>query len=100
MAFLSDATIEGILDQAAHSTQVTEALDRKGQRVKARAAVLAAKAGMPGFSQSLTIETGTRPGEKSPKGIRRQYAEVGGTVPVGEHGTISPMQVLSRARNA
>lgn len=100
MMDLSAALIDSVLDQAAHSKQVTAALDRKAVRVKARAAVLAGKAGMPHFAESLTIETGTRPGTKSPKGIRRQFAEVGGVVPSGEHGTITPMQVLARARNA
>ena len=97
---LSAALIDKILDQAAHSEQVRTALDRKAQRVKARGALLAAKAGMPEFAESLTIKKGVRPGEKSRRGIRREYAEVGGEVPDGEHGTITPMQALSRARNA
>jgi hypothetical protein len=97
---ISSELIHQIVDQAAHSEPVRQALNRKADRVKARAALLAAKTGMPGFSRSMTIQAGTRPGEKSPTGIKRMYSEVGGTVPDGEHGTITPMQVMSRARNA
>lgn len=97
---LTKDLIDRVLDQAAASTGIPPVLDAKAQRMLARARVLAVKAGMPKFAASLHIEHGTRPGTKAKGGHRRQYAQVVGKPVDGEHGTISPMQVLSRSRNA
>lgn len=37
---------------------------------------LALQEGCPDFADSLRVETGTRPGTKSPTGIKRPYARV------------------------
>lgn len=97
---LSPELLDQILAQAAASPSVRPALEAQAQRMLARARVLALKSGMPVFAASLHIEYGTRPGVKARRGHKRQYAEVVGIPVDGEHGTISPMQVLERCRNA
>jgi hypothetical protein len=62
--------------KAAASPVVRQALRDKRDRVLARARRLAYTAGAPEFARSLRGEGGTRPGTKSPSGIRRPYERV------------------------
>lgn len=64
------------LDAAARTPEVRMALRQKRDRVHARAYRLAIAAGAPKFARALRKEGGTRPGTKSPSGIRRPYERV------------------------
>lgn len=65
-----------LLDRIQQSQPVTHALEQKAARMLPRAQRLAYSAGLPEFARSLRIESGIRPGTKSPKGLKRQYVRV------------------------
>ena len=63
-------------DQALAADVVTEAVLRRTRRVFLAAKTQAYAAGRPHMGDVLRIETGRRPGTKSPIGIRRPYGRV------------------------
>lgn len=58
------------------SPEVWEGLNSIAARLLPICQRLALQEGCPEFAESLRIETGTRPGTKSPTGIKRPYARV------------------------
>lgn len=56
--------------------EVREALNDTAKRLLPICQRLAMQEGCDEFADSLRIETGTRPGTKSPTGIKRPYARV------------------------
>ena len=56
--------------------EVREALNDTAKRLLPICQRLAMQEGCDQFADSLRIETGTRPGTKSPTGIKRPYARV------------------------
>lgn len=64
------------IDEIQRSSPVRSRLESKGARVLARARTLAFAEGMPEFARRLRLVTGTRPGTKSPTGIRRSFVQV------------------------
>jgi hypothetical protein len=88
------------LDEAAASPAVRAALRAKAKRVLPRAQRLAYAAGAKEFGDSLRIEEGTRPGTKSPSGIKRAYVRIIATsedATAREHGDVGvPKQAILR----
>lgn len=64
------------LDECARAPQVLAAMKAKCERILPRAQRLALAAGLTDFADGLHIETGVRPGTKSPEGVRRPFARV------------------------
>ena len=64
------------LDQAARTAKVRQALLDKANRILPRAQRLAYAAGAKEFGDSLRVLSGTRPGTKSPEGVKRPFAQV------------------------
>jgi hypothetical protein len=64
------------INRAAQSPAVRRALQMKRDRVLARAQRLAIAAGLPEYGRSLRGEDGTRPGTRSPTGIKRPFSRV------------------------
>ncbi|MGU3409115.1 hypothetical protein ACLBWP_03325 [Microbacterium sp. M1A1_1b] len=88
------------LDEAAATPVVRAALRAKAKRVLPRAQRLAYAAGAKAFGDSLRIEEGTRPGTKSPSGIKRPFVRVIATsadAAAQEHGDVGvPKQAILR----
>lgn len=96
---------KSILDEAARSAEVRRALRDKAERVLPRAQRLAYAAGAKAFGDSLRVEEGTRPGTKSPTGIKRPYARVIATsadATAQEYGDVgvNKQAILRRAMGA
>jgi hypothetical protein len=93
------------LTAAAHSPVVRMGLRQKRDRILARAERLAIAGGAPGFARALRRESGTRPGTKSPSGIRRPFERVIATstdaskVEYGDKG-VRKQAILRRAASA
>lgn len=71
--------------------EVRQALSDTARRLLPICQRLALQEGCPRFADSLRVETGTRPGTKSPTGIKRPYARViAGSEDAGEqeHGSL------------
>lgn len=58
------------------SPAVRKALENKARRIHPRARSIANGAGATAFATALRVETGTRPGARSPTGLKRPFARV------------------------
>lgn len=89
-----------IRQQAAQSSDVRNALRDKADRMLPRAQREALKAGAIEFARALRVETGTRPGTKSPTGFKRPFARViadNDGASDTEHGNVGvPKQAILR----
>ena len=90
------------LDQVIESPRVREALHARGRLLLPRAQRIAATADAPIFGKAVRLEEGTRPGVKSPTGLKRPYARI--TAPLSEpvmrearRSRLSPQKILRRA---
>jgi len=96
------------LDEAARSPEVAAALLAAAQRILPRAQRLAYAAGEKRFADALRVESGVRPGTKSPTGVKRPFARViAGSEDAEEvefggstKGNNAPGAILRRAMNA
>jgi hypothetical protein len=93
------------IDAAAASPEVRRALREKAQRIAPRAQRLAYAAGAREFAEGIRVVEGTRPGTKSPKGIRRPFARVearSADASDREHGNVgvNRQAILRRAMGA
>jgi len=93
------------LDECARAPQVLEAMKAKCERILPRAQRLALAAGLTDFANGLYIETGVRPGTKSPEGVKRPYARViagSEDAEAVEYGdtTVAKQAILRRAMTA
>jgi hypothetical protein len=93
------------LDEAARSPEVAKALKDRADRILPRAQRLAYAAGLKDFGDSLRVESGVRPGSKSPEGVKRPFARViagsedAEAVEYGDVG-VSKQAILRRAMSA
>ncbi|XBH21610.1 hypothetical protein V5R04_15600 [Jonesiaceae bacterium BS-20] len=68
-------------DQAFKHPEVKKALARRAAIMLPRAKQQAAKAGRVQLAKALRVESGTRPGTKSSRGIKRPFARLMATYP-------------------
>lgn len=95
----------GIIDQAAASPKVKQALRDKRDRILPRAKRIAYSEGAKEFGDSLRAEDGVRPGTKSSGGYKRPFSRVIATsadATAREHGDVgvSKQAILRRAMGA
>lgn len=93
------------LRRAMDHPDVRRRMQNKAERVAAMAGRLAIADGAPEFARSIRIERGTRPGSKSPRGIKRPYVRVIATsadAVAREHGdrSVRKAAILRRASGA
>ncbi len=97
--------VEAIIQEVAESDFVRDAIAAEARRMLPAAQRAAYNAGANAFAKSLRVETGTRPGSKSPTGLRRPYARIIGEdtdeVRDADRGAkLTPTQILRRASRA
>ena len=85
MADRKGLSITEAVNAAAAHADVTRALASRAGQVLNRARYEAYKAGRVNFGDALRVETGTRPGAKSPHGIQRPYARVIAVITPEQH---------------
>lgn len=93
---------EATLDQVIRSPQVRAALRAQGRILLPRAQRVAAQANAPLLGKALRMVDGTRPGTKSPTGLRRPYVRVTAdlTDPIlkeARQAKLSPQKIMRRA---
>lgn len=67
-------------NEVLQNKKVREALKNKADRVLPRSKAIAYSLGASGFAEALHVVEGTRPGTRSPSGLKRPYARVVATV--------------------
>lgn len=68
------------LNEVVQSDKVVNGLDNRARGALARARALALRSGNVGFARALKVTTGTRPGTRARRGLKRTYARVGARV--------------------
>ena len=90
------AIVAAIVVEAMDHPDVAAAIANKARRVLTRAQYEAYKAGRINFGDQLRIQTGTRPGAKSPTGLRRPYARITSTITTEQHEADNRTAKVSR----
>ena len=84
------------------SATVRAALEARARRMAPTARATARAAGAPKAAAAITYRTGTRPGTKSPTGLKRSYARIVLTIDKDvsaelKRARLSPTKLLRRA---
>lgn len=91
------------MDKALASPALLKAVEERAQRQLPKAQRIAVQAGRPMFAAGLRVESGRRPGTKSPYGFKRPYARVigpndeGTAVRDSRTASLSPTKILRRS---
>lgn len=94
---LADLVAEVTIRALAHPA-VQAAVLRRAQQIFPRAQHAAYKAGRIHFADNMRVETGVRPGTKSPTGLKRPYARVISTITPEQHAADSRRAKTSRTK--
>lgn len=89
------------LNKVVQLPSVVAALDNRAAATLHRTRAIALRAGAPGFARALRVTTGTRPGTRAKRGLKRTYARVGAPVDRKIHlsdsrSSLSRRQILRR----
>lgn len=98
---LSTKTINDLMQ----SQKVRQALQAKARRILPTAKAIALSDGQTAFANALEISEGTRPGTRSPSGVKRSYARVTAQITdelkkADGYNKLTRPQVLRRAAGA
>ena len=91
-------TVHEAVNAALTHQTVLAALQARANQILGRARYNAYAAGRINFGDALRVETGRRPGTKSPTGLKRPYARVTATITPEQHKADSRNAKASRTK--